>query len=335
MNGALRSGLRAGGRASSTAFRCSSNVSASAAASNGVRRQRRFLGVSGVGWGVLGVVGAGAVGYRMRLGKNKALKKEDVSQVEEVRQLSLDEIRKHGVVLYRYLTCPFCGKVKAFLDQHKIPYVCVEVDPLTKSQMKGLNYGKVPFMQVKTASGELLSLADSYDIVSILSEKVGASAAIETPEAKEWREWGSEKFIRYVTLNLNRSVSDAWNSAAYIDVAEEIPAVNRFLSKFFGSITMYIIVQHAITKPKLVKMGYDGGDARQALYAETNHWVKEGLAGRPFYGGSAPNGVDTDIYGIINAIRGLPLYMDVLRNTEAREWIHRMDKVCGNEIIAV
>ena len=59
------------------------------------------------------------------------------------------------VVLYQYATCPFCNKVrrewlrhvawwsrdaplqlKAFLDYHKIPYKVVEVNPLTKKELK-------------------------------------------------------------------------------------------------------------------------------------------------------------------------------------------------------
>ena len=298
-------------------------------AKSSVGTQRRGFATSTYMVGGIAAVGLGGVGYTMRLKKNTALKKEDVSNTDELRLVSLEELRRNEITIYRYLTCPFCGKVKAFLDQHKIPYKCVEVDPLTKSQLKGNNYSKVPFLKIKTDNGEL-TMADSYDIVSVLGEKVSAKGLVEDESVKQWREWGSEKFIRYVTLNLNRSLGDAYNSSAYIDVAEEIPWFNRQMSKLIGSITMYIIVQKVMTRPKLIKMGYDGKDERQALYAEVNHWITEGVAAKKFYGGSQPNLVDTDIYGIINAIRGLPVYMDILENTQAKEWIHRMDDACGN-----
>ncbi|KAE9588266.1 hypothetical protein Lal_00002755 [Lupinus albus] len=42
----------------------------------------------------------------------------------------------HSVVLYQYEACPFCNKVKAFLDYYDIPYKVVEVNPLSKKEIK-------------------------------------------------------------------------------------------------------------------------------------------------------------------------------------------------------
>jgi microsomal prostaglandin-E synthase 2 len=41
-------------------------------------------------------------------------------------------------VLYQYDVCPFCNKVQAFLDFHNVAYTAVEVNPLTKSEMKAV-----------------------------------------------------------------------------------------------------------------------------------------------------------------------------------------------------
>ncbi len=66
------------------------------------------------------------------------------------------------IVLYQYEVCPFCNKarrarmhtscrvlipwrpsqLKAFLDFHKIPYKVVEVNPLSKKELKWSTYGK-------------------------------------------------------------------------------------------------------------------------------------------------------------------------------------------------
>ena len=40
------------------------------------------------------------------------------------------------VMLYQYDVCPFCNKVQAFLDFHNVSYTAVEVNPLTKAEMK-------------------------------------------------------------------------------------------------------------------------------------------------------------------------------------------------------
>ena len=52
------------------------------------------------------------------------------------------------MTLYQYDVCPFCNKVKAALDFHGIPYDVVEVNPLTKSELKFSEYKKVPVLVV-------------------------------------------------------------------------------------------------------------------------------------------------------------------------------------------
>ena len=53
------------------------------------------------------------------------------------------------VTLYQYDVCPFCNKVKAYLDYRGIPYDVVEVNPLTKSEIKfSKEYTKVPIVTV-------------------------------------------------------------------------------------------------------------------------------------------------------------------------------------------
>jgi microsomal prostaglandin-E synthase 2 len=45
--------------------------------------------------------------------------------------------------------CPFCCKVKAFLDANDVPYRTVEVNPLTKAEIKwSEDYRKVPIALV-------------------------------------------------------------------------------------------------------------------------------------------------------------------------------------------
>eukprot|EP00897_Mesotaenium_endlicherianum_P005322 jgi/Mesen1/4818/ME000243S04000 len=52
------------------------------------------------------------------------------------------------VVLYQYEACPFCNKVKAYLDYRSIPYRIVEVNPLGKKELKWSQYKKVPVIVV-------------------------------------------------------------------------------------------------------------------------------------------------------------------------------------------
>ena len=78
-------------------------------------------------------------------------------------QIGLDSVTKKGiseltVTLYQYQNCPFCGKVRAFLDYHGIKYNKVEVSPLWKGEISFSKYKKVPIViaddkQVRHSAG--------------------------------------------------------------------------------------------------------------------------------------------------------------------------------------
>lgn len=53
------------------------------------------------------------------------------------------------LTLFQYQTCPFCCKVRAFLDFVGIPYDVVEVDPVLRQQIKFSTYKKVPILLVQ------------------------------------------------------------------------------------------------------------------------------------------------------------------------------------------
>lgn len=41
-----------------------------------------------------------------------------------------------SIQLYQYAICPFCNRVKALLDYARIEYSTIEVNPLTKAEIK-------------------------------------------------------------------------------------------------------------------------------------------------------------------------------------------------------
>ena len=49
--------------------------------------------------------------------------------------------------LYQYATCPFCCKVKTFLEYYGIEYEIVEVNPLFRKEIKFSDYRKVPILK--------------------------------------------------------------------------------------------------------------------------------------------------------------------------------------------
>ncbi|KAL3869901.1 hypothetical protein ACJMK2_042526 [Sinanodonta woodiana] len=73
------------------------------------------------------------------------------------------------LTLYQYQNCPFCCKVRATLDYFGFSYDVIEVNSVTKSQLKWSTYKKVPIMVCDGVGQDgFLQLNDSSVIMSIL-----------------------------------------------------------------------------------------------------------------------------------------------------------------------
>lgn len=72
------------------------------------------------------------------------------------------------LTLFQYQTCPFCCKVRVFLDYYGISYDIVEVDPVLRKEISWSSYKKVPILLAQIDSG-YQPLNDSSMIVSLLA----------------------------------------------------------------------------------------------------------------------------------------------------------------------
>lgn len=98
---------------------------------------RRFVAVLAAG---CGVTLAGFVSYQMISNNVKARPVKDLNLPAE------KGISDISITLYQYQNCPFCGKVRAFLNYYGIKYNTVEVSPLWKSELSFSKYKKVPLV---------------------------------------------------------------------------------------------------------------------------------------------------------------------------------------------
>ncbi|XP_037653169.1 prostaglandin E synthase 2 isoform X2 [Choloepus didactylus] len=82
------------------------------------------------------------------------------------------------LTLYQYKMCPFCSKVRAFLDFHALPYQVVEVNPVRKTEIKFSSYRKVPILLAQ--EGDCLQqLNDSSVIISALKTYLVSGQPLE------------------------------------------------------------------------------------------------------------------------------------------------------------
>lgn len=98
-------------------------------------------------------------------------------------QLSLSS--RLQLTLYQYKTCPFCSKVRAFLDFHALPYQVVEVNPVRRAEIKFSSYRKVP----------ILLAQEGESLVSLREQPPMSWVVLQYPEAgpapELWNNLGS------------------------------------------------------------------------------------------------------------------------------------------------
>ena len=52
------------------------------------------------------------------------------------------------LTIYEYPSCPFCGKVRAFLDYHNLDYTAVSVNPFSRKEIEFSESKKLPLVVV-------------------------------------------------------------------------------------------------------------------------------------------------------------------------------------------
>ncbi|XP_063700847.1 prostaglandin E synthase 2 [Culicoides brevitarsis] len=103
------------------------------------------------------------------------------------------------LVLFQFQTCPFCCKVRSYLDYKGLSYSVVEVDAVLRQSIKWSPYKKVPLLLAKTKDGRYVQLTDSSMIVSALEtylknpEKDIAEIAALYPNVAFYDEQGNKK----------------------------------------------------------------------------------------------------------------------------------------------
>ncbi|KAJ6411980.1 hypothetical protein OIU84_005115 [Salix udensis] len=238
-------------------------------------------------------------------------------EVQAKESPPVEKLMPKDVVLYQYEACPFCNKVKAFLDYYNIPYKVVEVNPISKKEIKWSDYKKVPILKV---DGE--QMVDSSDIVDKLFQRMHPDNSVpDSDEETKWRGWVDNHLVHVLSPNIYRSVSEALESFDYITTHGNFSFTERLVAKYAGATAMYFV-------SKKLKKRHNITDERAALYGAAETWV-DALRGRQYLGGSKPNLADLAVFGVLRPIRYLKSGKDMVEHTHIGEWYSRMENAVG------
>ncbi|XP_032904497.1 prostaglandin E synthase 2 [Amblyraja radiata] len=312
------------------------------------------------------IAGNTALGFAFVLGGTLGLYqtvRHYARQHQAQQQHTKDSRAGLSLTLYQYKTCPFCSKVRAFLDFHSLPYEIVEVNPILRKEIKFSSYRKVPILIGE--NGEKVQINDSSVIISaiktyLVSRDRNLHQVISFyPELKSKNEKGKEiteysnkywvmledqdeqqfypnKEIRKEEIQWRRWVDD-WlvhliSPNVYRTPGEALESFNYIVreGKFGvveGFFAKYVGAAAMFFVSKRLKSRHNlHEDVRLDLYKAVDQWVAAVGKHRPFMGGNVPNLADLAVYGVLRVMEDLEAFGDMMANTKIKPWYQRMEE---------
>ncbi|XP_070690645.1 prostaglandin E synthase 2 [Pempheris klunzingeri] len=285
------------------------------------------------------------------------------------QHLAEGEVKVSGdglkLTLYQYKTCPFCSKVRAFLDYHGLPYEIVEVNPVMRQEIKWSAYRKVPILMVD----EDVQLNDSSVIISslktyLITKEKSISDIIRCyPEMKAVNDRGkevteynnkywvmlgeAENTTLYPEKGMQkeemkwRQWADDWlvhliSPNVYRTTGEALASFDYIVREgkfgtFEGFFAKYVGAAAMFLISKRLKSRHNlQEDVRQDLYKAVNDWVAAIGKKRKFMGGDHPNLADLAVFGVLRVMEGLQAFDDMMENTKVKHWYRRMERAALN-----
>lgn len=217
--------------------------------------------------------------------------------------------------IYQYKICPFCNRVKAYLDYLKIEYKVVEVSPLTIKDRK-----KVPF-----AIFDGNTIDDSSSIIQHITNsmldksKVKLSASVFLPsDTEKWNLWSEKKLAVMLYPNITRSFGESWECFEYSTDVQSWNIVERYLVRVLGPLAMYF-------RNSSVKKKHNIVNEREELHALLTEWTTA-LGDRTFLHGDMPTLPDILVYGVLHSIEGTRTWKEVMdHNGTLAAWYGRVN----------
>ncbi|XP_005382438.1 PREDICTED: prostaglandin E synthase 2 [Chinchilla lanigera] len=289
------------------------------------------------------------------------LRAQDLRAELPAAQFSLSS--RLQLTLYQYKTCPFCSKVRAFLDFHALPYEVVEVNPVRRAEIKFSSYRKVPILVAQEGDSSQ-QLNDSSVIISALKTHLVSGQPLEkivtyyppmkalNDQGKEVTEFGNKYWLMLDEQEARhmyggkearteemkwRQWADDWlvhlvSPNVYRTPAEALASFDYIVreGKFGaveGAMAKYVgaAAMYLISK-RLKSRHHLQDDVREDLYEAANKWVAAVGQDRPFMGGQTPNLADLAVYGVLRVMEGLEAFNDMMRHTRIQAWYLRVEK---------
>jgi len=243
--------------------------------------------------------------------------------------------------VYQYHACPFCGKVKSFLDYYNIPYTLIEVHPLNKKQLPNrqifLHDRQVPVLLAQPALtggtfADAKVMHNSWAIIEAVMLHMVRTKQIPEEDyyratskvVAAWMKWIDERLIPHLFAGVHADGEDVQKFFMYLQEfpkfykvglsAKMMPqaCVQLFQSQVFSLKQQYGIIE---------------GREYDMLFDTIQEWTE--VTGGSFHGGSSPDMADLTAFGVFRTFESLDIFDRILRDTDIGPWYDAMTTKVG------
>ena len=162
------------------------------------------------------------------------------------------------VKLYQYHICPFCNITKSLLSHSKLDYESVEVNPLTKAELKPWSgqYTKVPIAlidsnQINGSEQILESILSAPYVKNILEkrwtdeicnddeDKMTMQQFQKSESAQKWLRFAADDLAALLYPNICGSLRDSYDAFGYVNNVDSFSTLGKISIQSLGSLAMY------------------------------------------------------------------------------------------------
>lgn len=243
--------------------------------------------------------------------------------------------------LYQYHICPFCNITKSVLSYAKLDYERVEVNPLTKQELKPWSgdYKKVPIAvideeQVNGSEQIIDALLNTEHVQQYLQSRWNDETETSDKDVMTMQQFqnseNSQKWMRYAVddlaallyPNICGTLGDSYDAFSYVKNVDSFSGGQKLSIQMLGSLAMYFAASRVKAKRNIT-------DEKKALKEALDKFEHEGLDdGKLSFcsGVSTPDLGDLAVFGVLHSVNGLQAHTDSiqLRGGPVKEWYDRM-----------
>ena len=226
--------------------------------------------------------------------------------------------------IYQYKICPFCNRVKSYLDFLEVEYDTIEVNPLSKAEIKTLDVTtkKVPIavidgQAIESSDAILAMITKNYFEIS---KRDFDKKSFLPQDTDEWIEWSDKKLAVMLYPNITRSFTESWECFGYANDISKWSNMTKTSVQAAGAVAMYF------ANGKLKKK-YNIVDERKELQEVLDVWINA-IKGKKFLHGDHMTLPDVVVFGVLKSVHGLSTFNEIMaQNADLKVWYDAVDSM--------